>query len=128
VQYEHTALNVADPVAAADWYVQHLQMRIVRKGDPPISARFLADSTGRVILEIYHNPLAPEPDHPRTHPLTLHVAFAVDDIEGQRDRLLRAGATLQDEIEVTAAGDRVVMLRDPWGLPLQLVQRVKPLA
>ena len=128
MKYEHTALNIADPIAAAEWYVEHLDMQILRQGGAPAHARFLADATGRVILEIYHNPEAPEPDHPATDPRSLHIAFAVEDIAGERQRLLDAGATRLDEIETTLSGDQVVMLRDPWALPLQLVQRAEPMA
>jgi uncharacterized glyoxalase superfamily protein PhnB len=102
-------------------------MRVVRSGGEPAHARFLADATGRVVLEIYRNPIAPPPDHPRTHSLTLHLAFSVEDIRAERRRLLEAGATVEDDLEETAAGDMVLMLRDPWGLPLQLVRRAEPM-
>jgi len=128
MRYEHTALNVADPVAAADWYVHNLGMSIVRRAGPPTHMRFLADATGRVVLEIYNNPQAPTPDYPNTDPRSLHIAFAVNDIAGERQRLIAAGAAPFDEITKTPAGDLVVMLRDPWGMPLQLVQRVEPMA
>ena len=32
---EHVACNVAEPVAMAAWYVEHLGMRIVRKNRGP---------------------------------------------------------------------------------------------
>ena len=43
---EHVACNVADPVAMAAWYVEHLGMRVVRKIWPrrtSISSRTRAD-------------------------------------------------------------------------------------
>ena len=46
MKLEHVALLVADPVAMAAWYETHLGMRVVRKGDAPGHARFLADATG----------------------------------------------------------------------------------
>jgi uncharacterized glyoxalase superfamily protein PhnB len=58
----------------------------------------------------------------------LHVAFATTEIAAERDRLIAAGATPVGEITENAAGDRFAMLRDPWGLALQLAQRVRPLA
>ena len=45
VEIEHAAWSVEDPVAAAEWYVEHLGMEIVRSAGPPAHARFLADST-----------------------------------------------------------------------------------
>ena len=32
---EHIALNVPDPVAMADWYLDHLGMKLARSGPPP---------------------------------------------------------------------------------------------
>ena len=57
-----------------------------------------------------------------------HVAFATTEILEARDRLIAAGATPVGEIAENAAGDRFAMLRDPWGLALQLADRARPLA
>ncbi len=38
-----------------------------------------------------------------------------------------AGATSVGEIVETPTGDRFAMLRDPWGLALQLASRAQPL-
>jgi glyoxylase I family protein len=124
---EHLGLNVSDPIAAADWHVRNLGMRIVRQSGPPHHAHFLADARGRMMLEIYCNPSAPLPDYHATHPLVLHIAFAVDDVPKVRAALLEAGATAEGEVETTPAGDTLAMLRDPWGLALQLVRRARPM-
>jgi glyoxylase I family protein len=126
MKLEHVALQVADPAAVADWYVRHLGMRVVRTGDAPGHARFLADSAGASVLEIYAGP-EPVPDYAAMDPLRLHVAFAPDDVEAERERLLAAGARAVGEIVVTPSGDRFAMLRDPWGLALQLACRATPL-
>ena len=52
-----------------------------------------------------------------------HLAFNTDDVNGLCHRLLEAGATMEGDIIVTADGDEMVLLRDPWGLPFQLVKR-----
>ena len=54
------------------------------------------------------------------------VAFAAADVEATRARLIEAGAMPVGEVVVTPAGDRFAMLRDPWGVSLQLCQRAKP--
>jgi catechol 2,3-dioxygenase-like lactoylglutathione lyase family enzyme len=126
MHFEHAALNVPDPRAMAEWYVTHCGAHIVSARDEPPYTRFLADATGRVILEIYANPEAPIPNYETQHPLVLHFAFAVENIDGERDRLLDAGAELFSE-ETLDNGSRLVMLRDPWGIPLQLVKRGVPL-
>ena len=55
--------------------------------------------------------------------MLLHLAFQVDDIAATRSRLMRAGATAVGEIQSNDVGDEVAMLRDPWGIAVQLVKR-----
>jgi glyoxylase I family protein len=124
---EHVALNVSDPIALADWYVKNLGMRILRALAEPPYTRFLADAAGRVVLEVYRQEKAPVPDYAAMDVLVLHVAFVTKDLTAARERLLGAGATAVGETATTPAGDVMAWLRDPWGVPLQLVTRAKPL-
>jgi catechol 2,3-dioxygenase-like lactoylglutathione lyase family enzyme len=123
---EHIACNVADSAAMAAWYVEHLGMRIVRKAAAPPFIHFLADASGRTVIEIYSNAADPVPDYPKMHPLRFHIAFATDNPDASRAALVAAGATAVDD-QTTADGSRLIMLRDPWGLPLQLAKRASPL-
>lgn len=127
MRFEHFALNVPDPVQMAEWYVKNLGMKIVFSLDRTPFTRFLADETGRVTAELYSNAAAPMPSYNNVHHLNFHFAFAVADAEAARASLLLAGAT---DVEVVRPGDGSVlhMLRDPWGLPLQLCQRARPFA
>jgi glyoxylase I family protein len=127
VRLEHVALNVAEPVKMAKWYVDHLGMKVLREGPPPVNGRFLADSVGNMMLELYHNPPDAVPDYAAMDPLLLHVAFMVDDVDAIRSKLLAAGATATDEVTTTPAGDQLTMLRDPWGLAIQFVHRADPM-
>jgi glyoxylase I family protein len=127
VKIEHVAWQVPDPVALADWYVEHLGMRVKRASSAPPFARFLADDSDRVMIEVYSNPQVPMPDYAAADPLVMHLAFLTDDVTGTRARLIAAGATPVGEIVVTPAGDELAMLRDPWGIPLQLVRRAEPM-
>lgn len=123
--FEHFALNVPDARAAADWYGPHLGLKVLRaKAEAPYT-HFLGDSTGRVFLELYSNPVDPIPDYTTQHPLRMHFAFAVADARSERLRLTRAGATVFAE-EVLPDGSILIMLRDPWGVPVQLCQRQTP--
>ena len=125
MKIEHIGYQVSEPVKVAAWYVEHLGFRIVRKMEQSPWAHFLADDSGRVMIEIYNNPNAPMPDYALMDPLALHLAFVAEDIEGEHRRLLGAWATADGEIEETPAGDRVAMLRDPWGFPIQLCKRAE---
>jgi glyoxylase I family protein len=123
---EHVACNVAEPAAMAAWYVEHLGMRIVRRMTTAPYIHFLADARGQAVIEIYNNPADPVPDYSAMHPLRFHVAFSAADPDAAAASLVAAGATLVDA-QTQPDGSRLVMLRDPWGLPLQLCKRTVPL-
>lgn len=127
MKIEHFALQVPDPVALADWYVKHLGCTVVRATEAPNYARFLMDTGGGVMLEVYHSPKVPVPNYDQIDPLLLHLAFVSPDPAGDRDRLAAAGAKIVEDLITTPSGDSLVMLRDPWGLALQLVKRAKPM-
>ncbi len=127
MRIEHAAWDIENPAAAADWYVEHLRMKVVRSGGPPANARFLADATGRVLLEIYNNPKVAPPDYRNVDPLITHLAFAVENVAAERQRLLDAGAAAVGEATTLESGDVMCMLRDPWGFPLQLLKRRQPM-
>ena len=127
IRLEHVAINVEDPVAMAKWYCENLGMKIVRKGPPPVNGHFISDAGGNMMLEIYHNPPDAVPDYASMDPLILHIAFMVDDVKGISRRLVAAGATIATDVTVTDAGDELVMLRDPWGVPIQFLKRAKPM-
>ena len=127
VRLEHVAINVEDPPAMVKWYCDNLGMKIVRKGPPPVNMHFISDAGGNMMLEIYNNPPDEVPDYPNMNPLSLHIAFMVDDVKAIMKKLMAAGATIAVDLETTQAGDEIVMLRDPWGVPIQFLKRAKPM-
>jgi glyoxylase I family protein len=60
-------------------------------------------------------------------PLLLHLAFRANDVAAERARLIAAGATPVGDVMTNETGDTVAMLRDPWGLAVQLVKRIDPM-
>jgi catechol 2,3-dioxygenase-like lactoylglutathione lyase family enzyme len=125
MKIEHVAMNVADPVAVASWYSRHLGLRVVRHIPQPAQTHFLADSE-TTILEIYCNPPDEIPDYGSMNPLLLHLAFTSADPAADSRRLIAAGAVVVEEARL-ADGSHLIMLRDPWGLALQLCRRARPL-
>ncbi len=123
MRLEHIAFNVREPAALAAWYVANLEMEIVRAFDEPPFIHFLADSERKSLVEIYSNPLGEFIDYSAQHPVVFHLAFAVDDMEAERQRLVAAGAALDGEVDHRPNGDKLAFLRDPWGYTIQLVQR-----
>ncbi|MGY8767211.1 MAG: VOC family protein [Pirellulales bacterium] len=126
MKIEHLALQVAEPKAMAAWYVVQLGMSIERTNDDPV-AFFMADESGQIMLEIYLQTDFEVPDYASIQPAHLHLAFLSNKIEADYQRLLAAGATSVSPVETLGDGDQVAMLRDPWGLPLQLVTRAEPM-
>ncbi|MCP4256158.1 MAG: VOC family protein [Planctomycetes bacterium] len=127
IRLEHVAINVENPAAMATWYRDNLEMKIIRKGPPPANMRFISDSGGNMMLELYNNPPDEVPDYPSMNPLSLHIAFMVDDVKAITRKLIAAGATIAVDMNTTDSGDELVILRDPWGVPIQFLKRAKPM-
>lgn len=126
MKIEHIAINVEKPVEMADWYIENLGLKPVkREGSAPYTS-FLADNSGAVMLEIYRNPPDSIPDYHAMDPLMLHLAFVSDKPAGDKERLTRVGATFISERRFED-GTHLVMLKDPWGLSLQLCKRGEPM-
>jgi catechol-2,3-dioxygenase len=124
--FEHFALNVPDAKIVAKWYTKNCRMKILRSMEEPPFTHFLADSTNRVVMEIYTNREAEIPNYNKWHPLLFHLAFAVEDPRAIQKKLLQDGATFFEEVNLSD-GSLLIMLRDPWGIPLQLCKRGLPM-
>ncbi len=127
MKIEHVALLVTDPVAVATWYERHLGMKAVRSLGAPSFTHFLADSAGSVLVEVYRNDHLTVPDYRSMDPLVLHLAFSTVRLDEERARLLDAGATAEGEVTLSPRGNRLAMLRNPWGLAIQLAHRHEPM-
>jgi len=125
MKFEHFALNVPDVRAMSRWYVEHVGLKVIRHREDAPFTHFLGDDTGRVFIELYSNPAAIYPNYAAQHPLVWHFAMYSTDAAADRARLEKAGATFFVE-ETAPDGSRLVMLRDPWGIALQICQRGKP--
>lgn len=126
MKIEHVAINVEQPVLMGRWYVEHLGLTVKRRTIDAPHAHFLADDSGTVMMEIYGNRDAPLPDYHAMNPAELHVAFVSADVAADARRLADAGATIVADVHQLNE-DTFAMLRDPWGLPIQLVKRKAPM-
>lgn len=100
MKIEHFALNVEFPVEVAAWYVRHLDMRVARSLSSAPYTHFLVDESDNAILEIYCNPADQVPAYALMNPLLLHLAFVSKDPTKDKDRLLAAGAALEEELHL----------------------------
>jgi catechol 2,3-dioxygenase-like lactoylglutathione lyase family enzyme len=126
MKIEHVALNVPHPQAMSDWYEKHLGLKVVRKMAEPPYMTFLADESGKVMVELYHNEQAPVLEFDNLSPLVVHLAFVSQDPDTDKNRLISNGAVEVSD-DTLPDGSRLVMLRDPWGFALQLCKRANPM-
>lgn len=126
MKIEHFAFNVADPVAHAKWLCDTLgfTVKFAMKDHP--YTHFIADETGQVMLEMYNNPADAVPDYHNQDPLIMHVAFVSANPYKDCATLEQAGATKVDEVNLPD-GSLLIMMKDPWGLSLQLCKRGNPM-
>lgn len=122
--FEHFALNVYNIEEIVKWYTRNLGLKIVSEQKESPFMTFLADSSGRVIMELYYRPDEHITNFKTQHPLTFHVAFVSENAEQDKARLLEQGALFVEEVK-KEDGSLLAMLRDPWGMPLQLCQRAQ---
>lgn len=126
MKIEHFALNVEAPIAMAEWYETNISLEIVRLMTTAPFTTFMADKRGHVMLEIYCNPADQVPDYRNMDPLLVHLAFVSEAPSLDARRLLEAGATLVSDQHLDD-GSHLIMMRDPWGLAIQLCKRGTPM-
>ena len=124
---QHIGLNVNNPVEVANWYIQNLGMKLIRQGNAPQFVTFIAGAGGNMEMEFYNKEKFKKIDFQKIDVMSFHFAFLTDSIGIIKKKLIDAGAKLVDKITETPTGDKVAMLRDPWGMPLQLVERSIPM-
>ena len=127
MKIEHLGLQVEQPVEMAEWYCKNFGFTIKRVFKNSAKNHFIADNSGNIMLEIYNNQTVKTPDYANIDPLILHLAFQCDDVKGTIKSLVADGATLIVGPNDSPDSDDLGMLRDPWGLAIQLCKRVKPI-
>jgi catechol-2,3-dioxygenase len=126
MKIEHMALNVENPLAMSTWYTEYIGMQVVSQLSNAPFTTFLSDDSGRVLIEIYRKPADNVPVYKNMDPLQLHLAFVSVHPKEDADKLIQVGASWVKE-DKFADGTHLVMLRDPWGLAIQLCKRAVPM-
>lgn len=125
IKIEHIALIVKDPIKMAKWYSQNLGFTIIKEMNSSPFAHFIADESKNILLEIYNPGNIKIPNYKKQDPVIFHLAFLVKDVALEQKRLISEGASLVSSAATLSTGDIVAMLKDPWGIPIQLVKRKK---
>ena len=117
MKLEHVALDVSDPEAFKSWWCANLGLTV-----SAAASAFLLDDSGRVAVEVYRTDrTAAAPDYRAMNSMALHFAFLSDDVDADVARLVAAGATSEEVVH--KPGFDMAIVRDPWGVPIQLCKR-----
>ena len=119
---EHMGFVVVNPGGAAGWYREHLGFKVLRTAPDGTVAFIQCPETG-LILELIGEGGLKAGAKDLTHPLQVHLAVRTDSFETDRDRLISAGAEFAMHCETDDPEAKVCVLKDPFGLYLQLAQR-----
>ena len=118
MKLEHVAIDVPDAESLIAWWCDNLGFRRSAPG-----SAFIIDDSGTMGLEVYRTGETPvAPDYKAMNSMTLHVAFVSEDVKADVDRLVAAGATLEQMMLENPAFNMAI-LRDPWGVAIQLCKR-----
>ena len=125
MRLEHIAFQVADPVAMADWYVTHLGFSIRCRRDEPTVAQLLGRRPGSILFELSARPRGGAR-------LPRHESHGASPCRRQRrpgGRRPAAGGGRGHARQRPGRKPRRPFrhVRDPWGMPLQLVRRAEPM-
>ena len=131
-RFDHVGISVADLEQACEWYCRALHLSVETQfavtGTDLRGIMLRHDSGYRI--ELLHRPgSAPglQPDSPLTAAGTRgygHFCLCVEDVDGEFDKLIAAGATMRMPPSPSPRkGARVAFLADPEGNLIELLDR-----
>ena len=121
---ERIGLCVDAPISMGKWYRDHLGFCILRSaGDDTEGVSFVVDSAGRTVLELGKLPEVPSLDPRSLSPLQIHIAIECEDPTAKAQQLDAVGAEIIGESPRNAYPGEKILVRDPWGFVIQLLNR-----
>ncbi|MFQ3613815.1 MAG: VOC family protein [Cyanobacteriota bacterium] len=123
---DHVAIGVADLDERIQFFTEQMGMHLKRRGTHNATGgriAFLADAAG-FKLELIETP-DPAPQGLEGHRQTglMHIAFRVDDIPAEHDRLCQEGLMpLRGPLHLKAAKADTALLKDPAGMEIQIIR------
>ncbi|MBO1751433.1 VOC family protein [Actinotalea sp. BY-33] len=113
------SLNVEDVPASAQFLVDHLGFTVAMQADG--FASLTREDAGMNVVYLRRG-LATLPEDQRDdHAQGLILAFEVDALEAELERLQREGVAITMPLTVEEWGERAFQVRDPNGVIIQLV-------
>jgi len=124
MEIHHVAIIASDYLRSKDFYTRILGFEIIRETYREERQSYKLDlRVGLAQIELFSFPNPPpRPSRPEALGLR-HLAFAVDDLEATRARLLTAGLDLE-EVRIDPTTDKhFFFFRDPDDLPLEIYEK-----
>lgn len=123
MKLEHIGLCIEYPISAAEWWVANLGFRFIRKlGTDKEGVAFISDTQGTV-LELGKLAEVPCLNLDNLESIQLHFAIECDDPVQEAERLVKVGATLTGESPRNVYKNEKIIIKDPWGACIQLINR-----
>ena len=121
---EHIGICVEEPIEMAEWYHETLGFNIKFSAqDEEKGVAFLTDGSDRVMLEFGRVPNVMPLTKGISHHLQFHIALASEDPDKEADYLASKGAKFIEKCPIKRPGENLIVLSDPWGNTIQLVNR-----
>jgi hypothetical protein len=128
MKIEHIGICVSAPIQMGKWYRDNLGFQILRtSGTDTEGVVFLLDSEGKTVLEFGRLSEIPPLDVRSFLPVQLHIAVECAEPIREAKRLVAAGAELVGESPRNAYQGEKILVRDPWGMTIQLLNRKEKL-
>lgn len=121
ITLKYVAFNVPDPKAAAQWYLNTLGFLVTAKG----ADTYVSDAGKNFRIKFFLDP-AQKNNYNDISFNACHIAIETDDIHKWENNILKAGGKYNTDSRLNAIGDAVIDMRDPNGLMIQLISRVRP--
>ena len=128
MKIEHIGVLVKAPVSMGNWYSEHLKLEILRQlGTDEDGVTFLKDTESGTVLEFARLPEIRVTDFSAFDPLQLHIAIECDDPIGMSEALEQVGAVVVGESARAEGANERMLVKDPWGITIQLINRMNKL-
>lgn len=117
------SLNVDDPTASAEFWTRHLGFKEEMASDGFVS--LAREDAGFNVIFLRTGLSSFKPAAQAGHAGGLLVAFVVEDVDGEYERVRAEGVPVTTAIETEPWGERYFQVSDPNGVVIQLVQWVE---
>jgi predicted enzyme related to lactoylglutathione lyase len=123
MKIEHVGFLVEKPVSMGNWWVANLGFNIVRQsGNDEEGVTFVKDNAD-TIIEFGKMKSEKSFNFTDTTPLQVHIAIDCENPELEAKRLVKAGAGPVEDPEKYNRTGEIVLVRDPFGAVIQLINR-----